>query len=238
MTNNHFDLLAGTVRLLHALRRVETRSGLFSSLLLPLLGFCATIAPSALPAESTSSCPAPPTLGAAIGRDGRVGCPGRILLLVCLVSPHNKGQTMSLIGGRDESSSARCILALYRGVRHILNTPKSFFVLVDCVSIQDLNALFDNTRCNWYIFAPTKGGGLLFHSSSARSDAVLKSTPHVCCRKYEQQNLDVLIVYCLLLCQYRRGHHCHPPSCNHLCCCCFRILMVEQRQLFRLLASA
>ena len=67
------DLLTGTVMLLHVLRRVATRSGLFSSLSLPLLGFLrATIAPSVLPAESSSSCPAPPTLAAAKGRDGRV----------------------------------------------------------------------------------------------------------------------------------------------------------------------
>jgi hypothetical protein len=40
------DLLTGTVLLLHVLCRVTTRSGLFLSLSLPLLGFCATIAPS------------------------------------------------------------------------------------------------------------------------------------------------------------------------------------------------
>jgi hypothetical protein len=117
--------------------------------------------------------------------EGSVGCPRSVSTLVCLVYPHSKDQTMSLIGGRDESSSARsCISALYRGIRHKLNTPKSFFVRVDCVSVQDLNDLFDNTRCNWFVFAPTMVGGLFFHSSSARSDAVLTRTPHVCCRKY------------------------------------------------------
>jgi hypothetical protein len=99
--------------------------------------------------------------------EGSVGCPGSVSTLVCLVSPHNKkGQTMPLIGGRDESSSAHCISAFSRGVRHILNTPKSLFVRVDCVSIHDLDDLVDNTRCNRSVCAPTKVGKLLLHSSS------------------------------------------------------------------------
>ncbi len=151
------DLVTGTGMLRHVDCRVAMRSGLFWSLLLPLLGFCATIA---LPNSKLSHhhvqhhqhLPQPKDV-----TEGSVGCPGSISRLVCLVPPHNEGHTMSLNGERDESSSARCILALYRVVHHTLNTLTSFFFRIDCVFCPGSEWSLQQHQMQLYCFGADKG---------------------------------------------------------------------------------
>ena len=171
------DLLTATVMLLQVLCRVAMRSRLLSSLSFPLLGFRATVASSVLPAESSWSCP-PPALGlaAAIGRDGSD----------CRLPWERSDTCMPCASAQQGSNNVsdwwkrwKQLCPLYLGT---LQSGTSH-VELDCVSVQDLNDLFNNTRCNWFVCAPTKVGGLLFHSSSAQWDPVLQSTPHVCCSK-------------------------------------------------------